>query len=224
MTHRKEPFIVGQIYHIFNRSIARQPIFLSNSYYQRAMEVMEFYSYTNPLLRFSHYNRLPLKTKLNFISELKKKHQKQIEMFALSLMPNHIHFLIREIIENGIKTFMSNFQNSYAKYFNLKTERDGSLFQTMFKGVRIETDEQFLHVARYIHINPVTAYILKDIFQLEDYPWSSYPVYLNKSKSDIINTNTLLSFFPSIEKFISFTKDQIDYQRELDKIKHLLLE
>lgn len=224
MSYRKEPFIVGQIYHIFNRSIARQPIFSGNSYYQRAMEVMEFYSYINPPLRFSHYNRLPLKSKLDFMNNLKKKHQKQIEMFAFSLMPNHFHFLIREIVENGIKTFTSNFQNSFAKYFNLKTERDGSLFQTMFKGVRIETDEQFLHVGRYIHINPVTAYILKDISQLEDYPWSSYPVYLGKLKSDIINTNTLLSFFPSIEKFISFTKDQVDYQRELDKIKHLFLE
>ncbi|OGH42464.1 MAG: hypothetical protein A3H79_04370 [Candidatus Levybacteria bacterium RIFCSPLOWO2_02_FULL_36_8b] len=224
MSYRKEPFVVSQIYHIFNRSIARQPIFLGNSYYQRAMEVMEFYSYTNPPLRFSHYNRLPLKSKLDFMNELKKKHQGQIEMFAFCLMPNHVHFLIREIIENGIRIFMSNLQNSYAKYFNLRTKRDGSLFKTMFKGVRIETDEQFLHVARYIHINPLTAYILKNISQLEEYEWSSYPVYLNKSKSDIINTNTLLSFFPSTEKFIDFAKDQINYQRELDKIKHLLLE
>lgn len=224
MSYRKEPFIVGQIYHVFNRSIARQPIFLGNSYYQRAMEVMEFYSYTNPPLRFSHYNRLPLKSKLDFINELKNKHKKQIEMFAFCLMPNHVHFLIKEIIENGIKTFMSNFQNSYAKYFNLRTERDGSLFQTMFKGVRIETDEQFLHVTRYIHINPITAYILKDISQLGNYSWSSYPIYLNKSKLDIVHTNTLLSFFPSIEKFIEFTKNQVNYQRELDKIKHLLLE
>lgn len=224
MSYRKEPFIVGQIYHIFNRSIARQPIFLSNSYYQRAMEVMEFYSYINPLLRFSHYNRLPLKSKLDFMNELKTKHQKQIEMFAFCLMPNHAHFLIREIIENGIKNFMSNFQNSYAKYFNLKTERDGSLFQTTFKGIRIETDEQFLHIARYIHINPLTAYMLADIYQLEYYSWSSYPIYLNKLKLDILNRNTLLDFFPSTEKFIDFTKDQIDYQRELDKIKHLLFE
>ena len=102
ITYMKKPvFIENQIYHIFNRSIARQPIFLGNSYYQRAMEVMEFYSYTNPPLRFSHYNRLPLKSKLDFMNELKKKHQGQIEMFAFCLMPNHVHFLIREIIENN---------------------------------------------------------------------------------------------------------------------------
>lgn len=139
-------------------------------------------------------------------------------------MPNHVHFLIKEIKENGITTFMRKFQNSYAKYFNIKTKRNGSLFQSMFKAVRILTEEQLLHVNRYIHLNPVTALMLKNIEELSDYPWSSYPDYLEKRSLGIISTEEVFSFFKSKDKFVKFTKDQIDYQRKLDKIKHLLLE
>lgn len=224
MSYRKIPFVPGEIYHVFNRSIAHQPIFLAKNYYQRAMDVLEFYSYCNPPLRFSHYNRLPLQEKADFFDSLKKNHKKQIELLAFCLMPNHVHFLIKEIAKNGIRTFMSNFQNSFAKYFNVKTGREGSLFQTMFKGVRIETDEQLLHVCRYIHLNPLTSFILKDLSALENYPWSSFSVYTDKYKFDILERSTILNYFSSIEKFVEFTKDQIDYQRKLDRINHLLLE
>ena len=94
----------------------------------------------------------------------------------------------------------------------------------MFKAVRIETDEQLVHTARYIHLNPITGFILKDINKLSNYPWSSFPIYLGKQTLDIINKETVLDFFSSLKQFVDFTKDQINYQRELDKIKHLTLE
>lgn len=223
-TYRKTPLLPGQIYHVFNRSIARQPIFLDRKNYQRALDVLTFYSFFNPTIRFSHYNRLPANQKSDFIDNLRKTGVKQIELLAFCLMPNHIHFLIKEIKEKGISTFMSNLQNSYAKYFNIKTERSGSLFQTMFKAVRIESDEQLIHVARYIHLNPVTAYLLKDVKQLKNYPWSSFIDYLGIRNLDILNKEIVLGYFSSIEQFIKFTNDQVDYQRKLDRIKHLLLE
>lgn len=223
-TYRKTPLLPGQIYHVFNRSIARQPIFLNRKNYQRALDVLVFYSYFNPPVRFSHYNRLPANQKSDFIDNLRKTGVRQIELLAFCLMPNHIHFLIKEIKEKGISTFMSNLQNSYAKYFNIKTERSGSLFQTMFKAVRIESDEQLIHVARYIHLNPVTAYLLKDVKQLKNYPWSSFIDYLGIRNLDILNKDIVLGYFSSTEQFIKFTNDQVDYQRKLDRIKHLLLE
>lgn len=224
MTIRKVPLVLGETYHVFNRSIARQPIFLSIYDYQRALDVLAFYSYSNPPLRFSHYNRLPKSQKSDFMENLIKSGERQVEILAFCLMPNHIHFLIKEIRNNGISTFMSNFQNSYAKYFNLRKNRSGSLFQTMFKAVRIETDEQLIHVTRYIHLNPITAYILKNIKDLITYPWSSFSIYAEESISNVVNIKTILSYFPSTAKFIEFTKNQIAYQRELAKIKHLVLE
>ncbi len=223
MTYRRTPIITGEIYHVFNRSIARQPIFIGNRDYHRVLAVIEFYRFTKPSLRFSHYNRLYLDQKIKFLSSLKTG-LKEVSIFGFCLMPNHLHFLLREENDKGITHFMSDIQNSYAKYFNIKTERTGALFQSMFKAVRIETDEQLLHVLRYIHLNPLTSYVIKEEKKLDTYPWSSYIDYIGKRKNSIVNISFIKKFFPSTEHFINFTFDQLSYQRKLEKIKHLILE
>lgn len=59
---------------------------------------------------------------------------------------------------------------SYAKYFNKKYNRVGTLFQDRFKAVLIENDEQYQYLIEYIHKNPVRA----GIVETEDvYPYSS---------------------------------------------------
>lgn len=222
MPLRKIPIVAGEIYHVFNRSVARQPIFITSRDSGRAVECMKFYLHDNLPLRFSHYNRLPKEQKDQMSKKIKDSPH-IIEILSFCLMPNHIHFLLRSITEKGIIQFMSNFQNSYAKYFNLKTDRSGTLFQAMFKAVRIETDEQLVHVNRYIHLNPLTAYIVTNIADLEKYPWSSYPDYLDPSPN-FINKEFILSFFKDIPAYKQFIADQVDYQRKLDGIKHLVFE
>lgn len=222
MPFRKIPIVAGEIYHVFNRSVARQPIFLTPKDFSRAIECMKFYLHDNLPLRFSHYNRLPKEQK-DQMSDVIKNSPPIIEILTFCLMPNHVHFLLKSITEKGIVQFMSNFQNSYAKYFNLKTDRSGTLFQAMFKAVRIETDEQLIHVNRYIHLNPATAYIISNIDELEKYAWSSYPHYLSSSPS-FVNKDFVLSFFKNISAYKQFIANQVDYQRKLDKIKHLIFE
>lgn len=230
MPFRKIPIVTGEIYHVFNRSVARQPIFLTAKDFSRAIECIKFYLHDNLPLRFSHYNRLPIEQKGQMTKKIQDSPQ-IVEILSFCLMPNHVHFLLKGLTEKGIIQFMSNFQNSYAKYFNLRTDRSGTLFQAMFKAVRIETDEQLIHVNRYIHLNPVTAYIINNIEDLENYPWSSYPVYCEAkslsyldSSPSFISKELILSFFKDILTFKQFHNDQVDYQRKLDEIKHLVLE
>src|SRR3989344_3242376 len=111
MPYRKIPIIVGQTYHVFNRSIAREPIFVTKRDYKRVLAVIEYYSYREPGLRFSFYNRLPGEQSSIFLQNLREHHEKSVDMLAFSLMPNHVHFLIQEIEDNGIACFMSNIQN-----------------------------------------------------------------------------------------------------------------
>lgn len=222
MAYRKAPIIKDEIYHVFNRSNAREPIFLSKRDYLRALEVIKFYQYGKLPLRFSFYNRLPRDQKSEFLKRLNGS-QKAADIVSFCLMPNHFHFLLKGLTAEGIRQFIGNFQNSYAKYFNTKSKRDGSLFQQNYKAVRIETDEQLVHVGRYIHLNPLTSYVIKDPKELEDYPWCSFAQYIGKQKL-FVNTIALLRYFKSIEDFKNFTFDQVNYQRELDKIKHLVLE
>src|SRR3989344_1733430 len=114
MPYRKTPIAIGQVYHVYNRSIARQPIFLTNRDYQRGLETFAYYSYIKPSLRFSHYNRLPQSRKFGFLHDIQQNHPLQIKILAFSLMPNHLHLVIEEVREQGISIFMRKVQNSYA--------------------------------------------------------------------------------------------------------------
>lgn len=222
MSLRLHPIVTGEIYHVYNRSVGDQPIFLGQKNCKRAIEVAQFYSYLAPPLRFSHYNRLEEKER--FLLELKLNCPKLIDLFSFCLMPNHFHFLTKQLEDGGILSFMKNFQDSYAKYFNIKTERHGALFQTQFKAVRIETDEQLLHVCRYIHLNPFSSFVVKSIEELENFQWSSLPDYLGKRNLEFINSKFILDNFSSVDKFKSFIYDQADYQRKLKELEYFTLE
>jgi putative transposase len=138
-------------------------------------------------------------------------------------MPNHFHFLLKQLKDNGISKFLGNLQNSYTRYFNIKRERDGSLFLDQFKAVLVRTDEQLVHVSRYIHLNPYTSYVVKEQDDLFKYTWSSLSEYL-ENKPEICELDTITSFFKSYKAYQNFIEDQADYQKQLYKIKHLVLE
>lgn len=218
MPRRKSLLVKGEIYHVFNRSIARQPIFLNQRDYQRALETVDFYRLQKLPVKFSRFKQLPEEEKIRLLENC----QPQIEIIAFCFMPNHVHFLLRAIEDKSISQFMNNFQHSYANYFNTKNDRVGSLFQSMFKAVRIETDEQLLHVSRYIHLNPVSSYLI-EIDSLPNYPWSSFKDYIKPGDS-IVEADQVLGYFKSRNAYKNFVFDQADYQKELEKVKHLALE
>lgn len=220
MTYRKLVFADGEYYHIFNRGIARAPIFKFSKDYLRFLNLLNYYLY-NPKLSYSHYSRLDQKTKAQLLSNLQKS-DPTVDILAFCLMENHFHLLVKQNQENGIKTLLSTIQNSYAKYFNKRHNRSGSLFQSMFKAVRIEDDEQLLHVSRYIHLNPVTAYIV-EAKNILSYRWSSLTNYIDEAIFPFIKNGVVLGLIGK-NKYKDFVLDQINYQRELDKIKHLCLE
>lgn len=136
-------------------------------------------------------------------------------------MPNHFHFTLRQEQDYGIKKFIQRLTNSFAHYYSTKTNISGHVFQGNFKAVHVETDEQLLHLSRYIHLNPVTAYIVE---QPEDYPYSSYNVYIGDQKVEFVDPSLVLKQFSSSEKYRNFVNDQKDYQRTLNAIKHMVSE
>ena len=224
MPYRITPLVPGEIYHIFNRSIARQLIFKNKKDYQRIVDVINFYRFSKLPLRYSHYNRLSKDHRNKFNKDYLINNKPMLNIVAYCIMPNHFHFLLQPFLKNAVSDFMRNIQNSYSKYYNTKYERTGSLFQSMFKAVRIETNDQLLHVCRYIHLNPVTAYLL-EMDMLGRYPWSSFRDYfLGDEDYSFVNPEIVLNQFKSRKAYKKFIFDQEEYQRELYRIKHLALE
>ena len=188
------------------------PTFRFPSNYKRFIKTMLYYQIEGPKPRFSFFN--PTKTILNPTKKI-------VDIVCYCLMPNHFHFLIKQLRPNGISEFVGKLSNSYTKYFNIKHKRSGPLFQGQFKAVHIESNEQLLHLSRYIHLNPLVSYVTRS---LEKYPWSSYPEYVNLSSSNISSKEIILEQFRSIENYKQFVIEQEDYGKKLELIKHQLLE
>lgn len=226
MPYRKVVLAPQQIYHVFNRGVAALPIYLNTRSYLRFLDLIGYYRFSNTPFSFSQLMSLPKEEGKKILVGLRKENSIHVEILAYCFMPNHFHFLLKQVTDRGISIFMKNLQNGYVKYFNIKNERAGPLFQSMFKAVRIETDEQLLHVSRYIHLNPSTAYLVEP-GKLTDYKWSSLSTYLDEDSDKInnfVNSEIILKFFKKRKNYLKFILDQASYQRELDKIKHLALE
>lgn len=224
MAARKEPPVTGEFYHVFNRGVASQPTFLDSREYQRMLGIIPFYQLSKLPFKYSRFLTLPTEEKVLFWQHYNKTKSFLVEIISLSLMPNHFHFLLKQIKDRGIQQFIGNVVNSYTKYFNTKRERAGPLFQGRFKATRVETNEQLLHLSRYIHLQPYTAYIVKTHEELERYPYSSFPEYLRRIEKGICAKEPILENFKTIENYKQFVFDNADYQRKLEEIKHLLFE
>lgn len=136
-------------------------------------------------------------------------------------MPTHIHLILQQLKNYGISRFMNLILKSYSKHFNIKHKRKGPLWEGRFKNVLVETNEQFLHLTRYIHLNPVTDYLVN---KPEDWKFSSYREYIGLVDKDerICDFSDYLDM--DIPSYQGFVNDRIVYQRELAQIKHLILE
>jgi putative transposase len=225
MPYRKIFLASNQVYHVFNRGVASLPIFMTFKSYLRFLDLVDYYRFSNTPFSFSQLMSLPKEERKKVLVGLRKENNIHVEILTYCLMPNHFHLLLKQISDKGISVFMTNLQNSYVKYFNIKNERAGPLFQSMFKAVRIENDEQLLHVSRYIHLNPSTAYIVGPE-NLEGYRWSSLNNYFNNDLNhySFVKLEIIMSFFKSSKDYKIFVLDQASYQRDLDKIKHLIFE
>lgn len=213
MPRRQTPFITGEFYHIFNRSIYRQPIFKRKNDVERFIQVMIYYAQISPSIKFSYYklNRDKYKTDLN---------NRIVTLISYCIMPNHFHISIKQEKDKGIQIFMQKALNSYSHYYRIKYHEKGPLFESVFRSIHVETDEQLLHLSRYHHLNPVSSGLIKDP---SAYPFSSYRQYLElEEKIGIIDFSYILSHFSSIEKYKDFVLSRKDYQKKLEEIKHLI--
>lgn len=213
MPGRLIPLVNGEVYHIFNRGSDKRSIFLQQRDYKRFLQTFFYYQFLGPKPSFSHYT----KRKLTLFKPLNEN--RMVEILCYCLMPNHFHFLVRQLRSNGISVFMSQLSNSYTKCFNTKYKRIGALLQGAFKSVRIENDEQLIHVSRYIHLNPVVGGLVKSLNQ---HQWSSYFEFIGTST--ICSTADILSFFSSKKVYKEFLEDQIDYGTSLELIKHQIVD
>lgn len=112
-----------------------------------------------------------------------------IHIHAYCLMDNHYHLLLSTPDAN-LSRAMRHINGVYTQRFNRINKKDGSLFKGRYIAKLIADDDYQLQVSRYIHLNPVTANIVKNP---ADFRWSSYRAYLGiDKKPSWLSINTIL--------------------------------
>ncbi len=214
MPRREQPLVTGEYYHIYSRILWQRPIFRNYYHCQTFTNMMIYYALIQPPVKFSIYKTGPKKYKLDFSQRL-------ISIISYCIMPTHIHLLLRQEKDLGIQKYMHKVLNSFSHYFNIKNQTRGGLFESRFKSVHIETDEQLIHLTRYIHLNPVTAYITEDPSQ---YKFSSYNQYMRGIATYPFEIAEIMNSFKNPDDYHQYVISRKEHQRQLSQIKHLTLE
>jgi putative transposase len=181
----------GRTYHIFNCGNNKENLFLEEDNYFYFLELYDRH--------LSPY----------------------FDTYCYCLLLNHFHFLIRvkeerEIIDKPktskvSKTFevwqpLSNFFNAYAKAFNKKYNRSGSLFQYKFKRKEIKTEKYFYNLVHYIHANPEKHGFVDDF---RSYKFSSYQAIISK-KPTKIKRDKVIEWYDDLNNFIFCHSREVD--------------
>lgn len=218
---RKDPFITGQYYHIYNRGIDKRVIFDNNKDYERFIMLLYVCNSSGEMsIRLDHVIKNQHK-KFSEIFSIKRS-DSLVSIGAWCLMPNHFHILIKQEIDGGITKFMKKLSTGYAMYFNKKYERQGALFGGPFKSKLIGKDDNYMRqLFAYIHLNPLELSFPEwennrnGLNQLEAkkfldlYRYSSFQDHIgvNRAEKSIINLDNFPDYFKTTQSFKDFIEN-----------------
>ena len=144
----------------------------------------------------------------------------EIELIAYCLMPNHFHLLVKQNGPESIDKFTNSLLTRYATYFNRKYRRVGRFFQDVYKAVLINSEEQLLHLSRYIHRNPLELGENSRYYQSK---YTSLPEYLGKRNTNWVKSQEILNYFSKTnpkDSYLSFVEETDN----LELLKEITLE
>ena len=169
---RKEKFLLGEYYHIYSRIILNVPEFENKDNANKLAQTFLLANSTNSGKAFD-YLRNNINISLKDALKISKSGEKLTEVLCYAIMPNHYHFLVKEIREKGITDFIRKCNTSIAKYINTKTGRKGPLFESRFKSKHIHSNDYLLRLSVYINLNPLDFLIGKDWRENKIKDWES---------------------------------------------------
>lgn len=174
--------IEGGIYHIIQRGIERREIYKDET------------------------------DRKEFLRRLEKSLQDTGDQcYGWVLMPNHFHLIIRSGVK-PVSNLMRGLLTGYALYFNRRYKRRGYLYQGRYKSILCQEEAYLLELVRYVHLNPLRSRLVKDLQELNQYPWSGHAVIMGKNNISWQETEEVLAIFgqrkhEAMARYLEFVKD-----------------
>lgn len=110
MARKNIPLVTGEKYHIFNRGVDKRDVFLDQYDYLRFYQSLAFFNTIEPTVNY----------RLAKSSYTKQNEKKLVNIEAYSLLPNHFHLIVEQIVDGGISEFLKRVSGGYTSYFNEK--------------------------------------------------------------------------------------------------------
>lgn len=210
---RRVQFQKDNFYHVYNRGVDKRKIFLDTVDFKRFIQCIKEFNRIEPIGSLFRVNRLSVKNNVGCNVRCRTPHKERlVEIVAYNLIPNHYHFILKQISEGGISEFMKRINGGYTNYFNLKYKRSGALLQGKFKAVLIDSDDYLLWLSAYVNGNSQ----IHNLANAKEWRWSSYQEYLGNNKEKICNSSYILNEFKSVREYSGFVNSVI---KESKKIK-----
>ncbi|HLV23289.1 MAG TPA: hypothetical protein VKY36_00735 [Moheibacter sp.] len=183
----KEKLEKGSFYHIFNRGNNKEDLFPDDNGY-------------------AHFLKLISKHIIPIAN-----------VYAYCPLKNHFHLLIQikeaiELKEDKLHQPFSNLFNAYAKTANKIYKREGSLFRSNYKRIKIKDENQLINTILYIHLNPV-KHGFTDVFR--NYEHSSFQTIISE-KPTKLTREFVLNLFENKENFIASHQIKVLEKFDLD--------
>jgi len=133
----------GEVFHVLNRAVARLTIFEKPDDYAAFLRVLD-----------------------------ETWREVSLPIFAMVLMPNHWHFIVRPVADDQVSAFFRRLTVTHTMrwHAHYRTGGTGHLYQGRFKSFPVQTDEHLLAVMRYVERNPVRAGLAE---RAEAWRWGS---------------------------------------------------
>jgi putative transposase len=195
-------FIVGEYYHVYNRGVDKRDIFMDQVDLSRFYQSMHEFNTINPI--GSLYENSFLHAQLGALGA------KLVKFIVFCLNPNHYHFILSPVSEDGIQKFMQKLNAGYTMYFNQRYKRTGSLFQGTYKAKYIDSNEYLLHLSAYINLND-RAHKLGALGP----KLSSWKEYIRVEQTTFCDKDIILGQFRNVKDYKEFAENSL-----IDIIEH----
>jgi putative transposase len=134
MSRPKRVCPAGEVFHVLNRAVARLTIFEKPDDYDAFLRVLD-----------ETWQEVPL------------------PIFAMVVMPNHWHFVVRPTTDEELTTFFRRLTVTHTMRWHAHygTGGTGHLYQGRFKSFPVQADDHLLTVMRYVERNPLRANLVE---------------------------------------------------------------
>ena len=143
---KKQHFVNGEYYHIYNRGVDKRDIFSNRKDIERFVDSIREFNQIETIGSLSNLRKTEIGLKALSRKPL-------VSIVAYCLNPNHFHFILKQLIDGGISKFMQKLQGGYTSYFNIRKSRSGALFQGTFKSHLVSGKNYFNKIIGYVNKN-----------------------------------------------------------------------